>query len=42
VTALQMLSVDWRSDAIVEQLERLDGLGAPAVRLDAVYDELRP
>jgi hypothetical protein len=42
VTALQMLSVDWRSEAIVEQLERLDGLGAPALRLDAVYDELRP
>ena len=40
VTALQMLSVDWRSDAIVDQLERLDGLGAPALRLDAVYDEL--
>jgi hypothetical protein len=40
VTALQMLSMDWRSDAIVEQLERLDGLGAPAIRLDAVYDEL--
>jgi hypothetical protein len=42
VTALQLLSMDWRSDAIVEQLERLDGLGAPAIRLDAVYDELRP
>jgi hypothetical protein len=42
VTALQMLSMDWRSAAIVEQLERLDGLGAPAIRLDAVYDELRP
>ena len=40
VTALQMLSVDWRSPAIVEQLERLDGLGAPADRLDAVYAEL--
>jgi hypothetical protein len=40
VTALQMLSVDWRSEAIVEQLERLDGLGAPALRLDAVYEEL--
>jgi hypothetical protein len=40
VTALQMLSMDWRSDAIVEQLERLDGLGSPAIRLDAIYDEL--
>jgi len=40
VTALQMLSFDWRSQAIVDQLERLDGLGAPAERLDAVYAEL--
>ena len=40
VTALQMLSMDWRSPAIVEQLERLDGLGPPAERLDAVYTEL--
>jgi hypothetical protein len=40
ITALQMLSMDWRSPAIVEQLERLDGLGAPAERLDAVYAEL--
>src|SRR3954451_4597648 len=40
VSALQMLSMDWRSAAIVEQLERLDGLGAPAVRLDAIYSEL--
>ena len=42
VSALQMLSMDWRSPAIVEQLERLDGLGAPAARLDAVYAELAP
>jgi len=40
VSALDMLAVDWRSQAIVEQLERLDGLGAPAERLDAVYAEL--
>src|SRR4051794_13892270 len=40
VSALEMLSMDWRSAAIVEQLERLDGLGAPAVRLDAIYSEL--
>jgi hypothetical protein len=38
--ALQMLSMDWSSPAIVDQLERLDGLGAPAQRLDAVYAEL--
>lgn len=40
VSALQMLSMDWRSPAIVDQLERLDGLGPPADRLDAVYAEL--
>jgi hypothetical protein len=40
VSALDMLAVDWRSPAIAEQLERLDGLGAPAERLDAVYAEL--
>lgn len=40
VSALDMLAVDWRSPAIVDQLERLDGLGAPAERLDAVYAEL--
>jgi hypothetical protein len=40
VSALQMLSMDWRSPAIVEQLERLEGLGRPAERLDAVYTEL--
>src|SRR3954451_21311818 len=40
VSALHMLSMDWRSAAIVEQLERLDGLGAPAERLDALYGEL--
>ena len=40
VSALQMLSMDWRSPAIVAQLERLDGLGTPAERLDAVYTEL--
>jgi hypothetical protein len=40
VSALEMLSMDWRSPAIVEQLERLDGLGTPAERLDAVYTQL--
>jgi hypothetical protein len=38
--ALELLAADWRSDAIVDQLERLDGLGAPAERLDALYAEL--
>ena len=39
-SALELLAVDWRSPAVVEQLELLDGLGAPAERLDAVYAEL--
>ncbi len=38
--ALELLAMDWRSDAIVAQLERLDGLGTPAERLDALYAEL--
>ncbi len=38
--ALELLASDWRSPAIVAQLERLDGLGAPAERLDALYAEL--
>jgi hypothetical protein len=38
--ALELLAMDWRSDAIVAQLERLDGLGEPAERLDALYTEL--
>jgi hypothetical protein len=38
--ALELLAMDWRSHAIVAQLERLDGLGAPAERLDALYAEL--
>ena len=31
-----MLAVDWRSERIVEQLERIDGLGSPALRLEAI------
>jgi hypothetical protein len=38
--ALELLAADWRSEAIVDQLERLDGLGPPADRLDALYSEL--
>ena len=38
--ALEMLAAAWRSQAIVAQLERLDGLGGPAERLDALYSEL--
>ena len=38
--AMTLLSVAWRSPVLAEQLERLDGLGTPAERLDAVYAEL--
>jgi hypothetical protein len=38
--ALELLAMDWCSQAIVAQLERLDGLGEPAERLDALYAEL--
>jgi hypothetical protein len=41
VHALELLAADWRrSPGIRAQLERLDGLGAPAERLDALYTEL--
>src|SRR5215210_3399749 len=38
--AMELLAAEWRSRAIGAQLERLDGLGAPADRLDALYAEL--
>jgi hypothetical protein len=38
--SLDLLAVDWRSDRMVEQLERIDGLGDPAGRLEAVRAEL--
>jgi hypothetical protein len=40
VHGLELLASEWRSQRIVDQLERLDGLGAPAERLDALYTEL--
>lgn len=40
VAALDMLAADWRSEAAGDQLERLEGLGPPAQRLDALYAEL--
>jgi hypothetical protein len=39
-SSLDMLAVDWRSERIVAELERIDGLGAPAARLDRIRDEL--
>ena len=38
--ALELLAGAWRSQAVVDQLEQLDGLGSPAERLDALYSEL--
>ena len=35
-SSLDLLAVDWRSERMVEQLERLDGLGAPAEWLEAI------
>lgn len=40
-SSLDLLSVDWRSERMVEQLERIDGLGRPAEWLDAARLELR-
>jgi hypothetical protein len=39
-SSLDMLAVDWRSERIVEELERIDGLGAPARRLDRLREEI--
>jgi hypothetical protein len=40
-SSLDLLSVDWRSERMVEELEKIDGLGAPAQWLEAVRAELR-
>jgi hypothetical protein len=40
-SSLDLLAVDGRSASIGEQLDRLDGLGAPAEWLDAVWETLR-
>ena len=39
-SSLDMLAVDWRSERIVEELERITGLGPPAQRLDGIYATL--
>ena len=39
-SSLDMLAVDWRSERIVEELERITGLGAPARRLDEIRASL--
>jgi hypothetical protein len=40
-SSLDLLAVDWRSDRMVEELQKIDGLGAPAQWLEAVRAELR-
>jgi hypothetical protein len=39
-SSLDLLAVDWRSERMIEQLERIDGLGAPAQWLETVRGEL--
>jgi hypothetical protein len=39
-SSLDMLAVDWRSERLVEELERIKGLGAPAQRLEEIYATL--
>ena len=39
-SSLDMLAADWRSERIVEELERIEGLGAPAERLEGIRAEL--
>ena len=39
-SSLDMLAVDWRSERLVEELERIEGLGAPAARLEDIRAEL--
>ena len=39
-SSLDMLAVDWRSERLVEELERITGLGAPAERLERIYAQI--
>jgi len=38
--ALDLLAYEWRSERIARQLDALDGLGTPAIKLDQLYAEL--
>ena len=40
-TALEFCALEWRSPQIARQIDALDGLGAPARRLDEVYAALK-
>jgi hypothetical protein len=39
-SALDLLSVDWRSDRMIERLGQIGGLGPPAERLEAIWSAL--
>jgi hypothetical protein len=39
-SSLDMLAVEWRSERLVEELERITGLGRPAARLEGIRAEL--
>jgi hypothetical protein len=39
-SSLDLLAVDWRSERMVDQLERLDGLGPPAQWLEALRAQI--
>jgi hypothetical protein len=39
-SSLMLLASEWRSQRLVDQLDALDGLGAPARRLERVWAEL--
>jgi 23S rRNA pseudoU1915 N3-methylase RlmH len=38
--ALDLLAVSWRSERMAEELDRLEGLGRPAIWLRTIRDEL--
>jgi hypothetical protein len=40
-TAMEFCAMEWRSPEIARQVDALDGLGAPARRLDEVYAALK-
>jgi hypothetical protein len=37
---LDLLAVSWRSQRMVDELHKLDGLGRPAVWLETLHEEL--
>ena len=38
--AMDLLAFEWRSEQLGRQLDALDGMGEPAVRLEEIYAEL--